>query len=87
MERQQLREQLDQLNEAINASGASQDDKRRLGELINDIEQQIDEPLVAEESQSLADQVESMVSTFETEHPTVAAVLNNIMVTLSSMGV
>lgn len=87
MEREQLRAQLDQLNEAINASGASAADKQRLGGLIDDIEKQIDEPQVAQEPQSLADQVESMISTFEAEHPSVASVLNNIMVTLSSMGV
>lgn len=87
MEREQLREQLEQLHQAINASQASEADKSRLGNLIDDIEQQIEDPLQGQEPQGLADQVESMISSFEADHPTVAAILNNIMVTLSSMGV
>lgn len=87
MEKQQLREQLEQLNQAISSSQASEADKRRLGELIDNIERQIDGPPVGQEADSLVDQVESAISTFETEHPTLAGILNNIMVTLSSMGV
>lgn len=88
MERQQLREYLDQLNSAIGDLHAPDDDKSRLTGLIAEIELQLNEPmLVADDPQTLIDQVENMVTTFEQEHPSVAGILNNIMLTLSNMGV
>ena len=88
MERQQLREYLDQLNSAIADLHASDDDKSRLTSLISEIELQLNEPkLEAGDPQTLIDQVDNMVTTFEQEHPRVAGILNNIMLTLSNMGV
>lgn len=88
MEREQLREHLDQLEAAIGKSGASTAEKERLASLIDDIERQIDPSVVEEgEPENLSDQVESLMSAFEAEHPTIAGILNRIMVTLSSMGV
>ncbi len=88
MERQQLREYLDQLNSTIGDLHASDDDKSKLTGLIAEIELQLNEPmLVAGDPQTLVDQVENMVTTFEQDHPRVAGILNNIMVTLSNMGV
>lgn len=88
MERQQLREYLDQLNSAIGNLDASDKDKSRLTGLIAEIELQLNEPiLVTDDPQTLIDQVDNMVTTFEQEHPRVAGILNNIMVTLSNMGV
>jgi hypothetical protein len=86
MDQQQLREHLDQLNEAIEGLQAPDVDKDKLNNLIVDIEQHLTEPLLAE-PQSLVDQVDGLVSGFERDHPTVAGILNNIMVTLTSMGV
>ena len=88
MERQQLREYLDQLNSTIGDLHASDDDKSKLTGLIAEIELQLNEPkLVSGDPQTLVDQVENMVTTFEQDHPRVAGILNNIMVTLSNMGV
>jgi len=88
VERQQLREYLDQLNSAIADLHASDDDKSRLTSLISEIELQLNEPkLEAGDPQTLIDQVDNMVTTFEQEHPRVAGILNNIMLTLSNMGV
>lgn len=88
MERQQLREYLDQLNSTIGDLHASDDDKSKLTGLIAEIELQLNEPkLVSGDPQTLADQVENMVTTFEQDHPRVAGILNNIMLTLSNMGV
>jgi hypothetical protein len=36
---------------------------------------------------SMVEQVDGLVSSFERDHPTVAGILNNIMLTLTSMGV
>lgn len=87
MDQQQLREYLDQLTEAIAGLDASEVDKNKLSGLIIDIERQLADPLLESEPRSLVDQVDGMVSTFETDHPTVAGILNRIMVTLTSMGV
>jgi ABC-type transporter Mla subunit MlaD len=88
MERQQLSEYLDQLNSAIGDLDASDEDKSKLTSLIAEIEQQLHEPLeVTGDPQTLVDQVENMVTTFEQDHPRVAGILNNIILTLSNMGV
>lgn len=86
MDQQQLREHLDQLNQAIEGLQAPDTDKDKLSNLIVDIEQQLTGPLLAE-PHSLVEQIDDMVSAFERDHPTVAGILNNIMLTLTSMGV
>jgi hypothetical protein len=88
VQRQQLREYLDELNIAIADIHTSNNDKRRLSGLIAEIEQQLTESkLVTGTPQTLVDQVDNMVTTFEQDHPLVAGILNNIMLTLSNMGV
>lgn len=87
MDEQQLREHLQQLDTAINNMQASEADKEQLRGLIDNVENQLADPLLNAEADSLVDQVDSMVTSFEAEHPTISGILNNIMVTLSSMGV
>jgi hypothetical protein len=87
VEKQQLRDYLEQLNAAVEDSSALAADKSKLSELVSNIEQQLDEPVWQTEPQSLTEQVDELISSIETEHPSVASILNNIMVTLSSMGV
>lgn len=88
MQRQQLRDYLNELNSAIRDLEGRDDDKTKLTGLIAEIELQLNEPkLVTGEPQTLASQVDNMVTTFEQDHPRVAGILNNIMLTLSNMGV
>jgi paraquat-inducible protein B len=88
VDEQQLREHLDELNAAITELKAPKADKEKLTELITDIEQQINEPMFETDNpQTLVDQVDSLVTSFEQDHPAVSGILNNIMLTLSSMGV
>jgi hypothetical protein len=88
VERQQLREYLEELNSTIGDLHAPDDDKNKLTGLIAEIELQLNEPmLVTGDPQTLVDQVENMVNTFEQDHPRVSGILNNIMLTLSNMGV
>ncbi len=88
MERQQLREYLEELNSAIGDLHAPDDDKNKLTGLIAEIELQLNEPmLVTGDPQTLVDQVENMINTFEQDHPRVSGILNNITLTLSNMGV
>ncbi len=56
----------------------------RLTSLVADIEAHS-----AEEAppQHMIDTVDNLISSFETEHPTLTGVLNNLLVSLSNMGV
>jgi len=87
LNRQQLIEHLDQLTSAIQDMQATDNDKEKLSQLIFDIEQQLSDPTLGRDNASLTEQVDGLVSNFETDHPAVAGILNNIMLTLSSMGV
>lgn len=83
MNEQNLREQLQKLAAELESLPAGVPQRESIQALIADIEAQLDGSPV----DSLVDQVETAVSTFELEHPRIAAILNNIMVTLTSMGV
>ena len=87
MDQQQLVTYLDQLNVEISELQAPESDKARLSELIADIERQLIGTVVESEPHTLVEQVEAMVTQFEEDHPAVASILNNIMLTLTSMGV
>lgn len=87
MDQQQLREHLDQLSAAIDDLQAPETDKGKLADLVVDIERHLSAPLISTEPHNLVEQVDGMVSSFERDHPTVAGILNNIMLTLTSMGV
>ena len=83
----ELRAQLDELAVAIENLPGAGAEKARLQGLIENIENQLANPVVNEEPDSLAEQVDVLVSNFEADHPTIAGILNNIMVTLTSMGI
>ena len=87
MDQQQLRDYLDQLNDQIDSIHAPENDKAQLAGLIEEIERQLSLPELDNPPHTLVEQVESMMSSFERDHPTVSGILNNIMVTLTSMGV
>lgn len=87
MNEQELRGQLDELTVAIENMPAAEAEKARLQALIDNIESKLSNAVVEGEPESLVEQVDNMVSGFESEHPTVAGILNNIMVTLTSMGI
>ena len=86
MDKKALQDQLDELSEAVVNLNTSAHDKEKLQALISSIEQQMDDPAVDDDT-GISDQIDDLVSYFEAEHPTVAGILNNLMVTLSSMGI
>jgi len=79
-----LREQLQQLNAALDSLAVDAEQRKPIDRLIADIESQLDDGTTDD---SLIDQVEGAVSTFETEYPRVAAILNSIVTTLGNIGV
>lgn len=85
MNEQHLREQLQRLAAELESLSAANDDKRAsINALIADIELQLNEGVADD---SLVDQVEAAVSSFEIEHPRIAAILSNIVTTLGNIGV
>lgn len=86
MERQQLLEYIQQLNASLTDIKVSEQERQALLGLIQSIQAQLDDD-EPEHPDTLAQQVDELASAFEAEHPTLTGILNNLMVTLTSMGV
>jgi len=84
MSEQDLREQLRHLSAELEHLPPGSEKRRKVEALISDIEARLDG---GEQDDSLATQLELAVSSFEAEHPRLAGILNNILVTLGSIGV
>lgn len=84
MSEDHLHEQLQRLADELESLPPDDAHRATIEALIADIELQLNEGFADE---SLVDQVEAAVSTFEVEHPQIAAVLNNIVITLGNIGV
>ena len=83
----QLEKDLAELKEHLAALDVNDSKaKAEMDLLISDIELQLATP-TANSSDTLVEQIEGSISEFETSHPTLTGVLNNILVTLSNMGV
>lgn len=61
--------------------------RQKLETLVENLERQIDSPGDAERRQTLVESVRDSVEHFEVEHPTLTAILNDLMMTLSNMGI
>jgi len=86
MSEQQLREQLEHLRALVNEIGAQRPDAlERLNRLVSDIEDRLADRGAARPDAT--DAVREAIRHFEVEHPRATAVLNDIMVTLSNMGI
>jgi AmiR/NasT family two-component response regulator len=79
-----LREQLQRLAAELETLPVDAERRRSIEMLIADIEAQLDDGTADD---SLVTQVDMAVSTFEAEYPRIAAILNNIVVTLGNIGV
>ena len=86
MKEHQLHEELQKLRAEINELSADDHESReKLNQLINNIEAKLENP--DEENDGLIDHVKDAIEHFEAEHPRATAILNDIMVTLSNMGI
>ncbi len=87
MTEQQLRKNIESLRaEIAQISDNKAEAKNRLNTLINDIETSLNTKEEGKED-TLIPYLRDAVSHFETEHPRTTAILNDIMVTLSNMGI
>lgn len=84
MNEQSLREQLQHLSTELQALPLDAEKRDAITALIADIESQLDDGVADD---SLVDQVETVMSSFEAEHPRIAAILNSIITTLGNIGI
>lgn len=84
MGREQLQALLTRLRtELTTLEAADNGTQRRLRELLDDIEGQ----LADNQPDGLTHDLKRRIETFEVEHPRVTAILNDVMVTLSNLGI
>lgn len=88
MSGEKLRTDLERLRAELSAFAPGHSGTRdKLNAIIGDIERHMQEPDAASTHHGLLDDIRSFVRRFETEHPRATAILNDIMVTLSNMGI
>ena len=86
MDKEQLVHDLTRLVEEIDKLPLEQAELQRMHALVNDIEDHL-EGRPAEKPQEVVDAFDQLISTFETDHPTMTGIARRIMNALSSMGV
>ena len=78
---QQLRAEIDKV--AVDDSEA----RDRMNALLGEVEKTLDSESAEEVDDNLVQNLREAVSRFEADHPRATAILNDIMVTLSNMGI
>ena len=61
--------------------------KERLTNLVENIEQNVDYTGLSVDHQDLVDDVKDAITHFEVEHPSITGLLNEVMMTLSNIGI
>jgi len=84
MEKVKLHQLLSQLRNELEQLDTNSETHKEISNLITDIENQIEE---LEHKPSLTESLQLHIKKFEVEHPKVTAILNDIMIKLSSMGI
>ena len=88
MSETRLREHLESLREQVNDLGAGKPESiERLNRLITDIESQLENRGDQAQREDLIANVQGAIRHFEVEHPRATAILNDIMVALSNIGI
>ncbi len=87
-EREKLREGLEALRSEIkNLRGTDEASKQRLEDLAKRVEKQLAETGEKNEHHNLIQELEEEIMRFEVAHPRLTAIINDLMVTLSNMGI
>ena len=88
MPNNKLHDELEKLRIEVNEVTNNNDEaKQKLISLIADLEKKLSEPNDIAHHHNLMQNVKNAISHFETDHPRATAILNDIMVTLSNMGI
>ncbi len=87
MTEQQIQQNLEKLRAELDKIGDTDSQiSERINSLINEIEQGIVE-VQSSDGRNLMVNITETITQFEAEHPRTTAILNDIMVTLSNMGI
>ncbi|HHJ38275.1 MAG: hypothetical protein AXA67_13935 [Methylothermaceae bacteria B42] len=87
-EREKLREGLEALRSEIkNLQGTDAASKQRLEDLAERVEKQLAKTGEKNEHHNLIQELEEEIMRFEVAHPRLTAIINDLMVTLSNMGI
>ncbi len=88
MSKNELHEPLERLRAEIGKLGDEDEAiRQRMKRLVTDLERRLESSEQAEHEEHLVDGLRQNVERFEVEHPRLTAVLNQIMVQLSNMGI
>lgn len=84
-----LLEKLEQLRQELGASAVSSEMQAQLSALISDIENSLEEgtPITASQSEDLNADVQNLVLKFETDHPQLTGLLNQVASALANLGI
>jgi hypothetical protein len=83
-----LKQSLQQLQTEINKLGSvPAADKRELENLVAAIRQMLDSDPQAADAEDMQDTLSTAITRFEASHPRLTGVLNDIMISLSNMGI
>jgi predicted RNase H-like nuclease (RuvC/YqgF family) len=84
----ELKTSLEKLrSEIAGLQAADRRTKERLEALVRELEEKADRPRDTELHKNAVRHLDDTISHFEVSHPTLTAVLNDIMVKLSNMGI
>ena len=87
-EESRLSEALETLRAEIDALDENDSESRaKLEQLLMDLEERLKQPRDTGNDNDLADQLKESMLHFETSHPALTGILNDIMIKLSSIGV
>ncbi|MCK5432837.1 MAG: DUF4404 family protein [Gammaproteobacteria bacterium] len=88
MSENKLRDDIEKLRDEIKTLHAEEDiSKEKLERLLQEIESSFENEAHNKEQSELLAGLRESVKHFETEHPRATAIINDIMVTLSNMGI
>ncbi len=85
--KRKLSEGLDRLRAELKNLKADDETRQRLEDLARRVERQLQQEGGAEEHHSLVQELEDEILRFEVAHPRLTAIINDIMVALSQMGI
>lgn len=88
MSQEELKKSLDKLRAELAELGENKVETReRLGQLVAELEDQLKEVAETDDTESLVELLRKRVEYYETGHPRITRILNDIMMTLSNMGI
>lgn len=83
-----IREDIERLRAEIEGlDGADQATREKLRQLVEDLEGRLEHAGQPSGHEDLTDQLRDTMLQFETSHPTLTGILNDIMIKLANMGI